>query len=201
MAHRSNRRNDWKKFSVGISEALGYAGEHLSKWAKMWMDEAVEDAIAQIDADWEGETHWKRESGKISSFGGDHFHPWYTGNLHDSVAGFITDKNNVIGRIHYMPQAATKPQTYDGPAGKFDHIVGREWAIMEANNARYYFLPGIQAKMVIGVPYAREVNESARHAGYIDELVTQFASNVEDYFTFRAGAYRTRVFVADKKKK
>ena len=198
---RTARHQDWKKFSVAMAETLGYAGEHLSGWAKMWMDEAVEDALAQIDADWEGETHWKRKSGKVSSFGGDHFHPWYTGNLHDSVAGFVTDKNRVVGKIHYMPQAATQPQTYSGPAGKFDHIIGREWAVREANNARYYFLRGIQAKMVVGVPYAREVNESPRHSGYIDELMTQFAANVEDYFTIRAGEYRTRVFVADKRKK
>lgn len=198
---RPFRRNDWKKFSVAMSEALGYAGEHLSNWAKMWMDEAVEDSLAQIDSDWEGETHLKRKSGKISSFGGDYFHPWYTGNLHDSVAGFVTDKNKLIGKIHYMPQAATQPQTYYGPAGRFDHIVGREWAVKEAHNANYYFLTGIQARMVIGVPYAREVNESARHAGYIDELMVQFASNVEDYFMIKSDGFRTKVFIADNKKK
>ena len=196
MARRTASRNDWKKFSVGIAERLGYAGEHLSNWAKMWMDEAVARAIDKIDADWPQHT----ETANGARFGGDHNHPWYYGQLHDSVAGFVTDKNRVVGSIHYMPQSAEHPQKYRGPAGSFDNIIGHEWAIREAQNARWYLLPGIQARMVIGVPYAREVNETGRHAGYIEELSTQFASEVEDFFTSRTGMYRTRVFVADKKK-
>ena len=78
---RYGRRIKWRKSVKGFTDALGYSGEHLTGWAKMWMSEAVEDSLAQVDAQWEGETHWKRESGKISSFGGDHFHPWYTGQF------------------------------------------------------------------------------------------------------------------------
>ena len=161
MARRTASHNEWKKFSAAVAERLGYAGEHLSNWAKMWMDEAVGKAIAQLDADWPQHT----ETSSGARFGGDHNHPWYYGQLHDSVAGFVSDKNKTVGSIHYMPTAATKPQTYKG------------------------------------VPYAREVDETGRHAGYIQELSAQFANEIEDYFASRAGEYRTRVFIADKKKK
>lgn len=186
----------WKKTIKGFSQALGYAGEHLSGWARGWMNEAVGNALSLIDADWEGETHWKRASGKISSFGGDHFHPWYTGQLHDSVAGIVSDKHRTVS-IQYMQQAATKPQTYEGQV-----IIGHDWAIRKAQDmARaLHFVPGIVASVVVGVPYSEKVDKMQRHRGYLRDLSVQFAANVEDYFTMRAGEYRTRVFVADTKK-
>ena len=204
---RSGRYNDWKKFSAGMAQALGNAGEHLSGWAKEWMNEAVQASLDAIDSRWPHHSEGRSYFGgsiKIlngAKFGGDHFHPWYTGQLHDSVAGFVTDKNNVIGSIHYMQQLATAPQTYKGPAGTFTNIIGREWAVREAQNATRFLLPGIQAKLVVGVPYARDVDETGRHSGYLDELVNQFATGVEDYFMIKADGFRTRIFVADNKKK
>lgn len=191
------RRINWRKTVRGFTDALGYAGEHLTGWAKEWMSEAVKDSLAQIDADWEGETHLKRESGKISSFGGDKFHPWYTGQLHDSVAGIVSDRNRIVYK-HFMPPAAIKPQTYNG-----ETIIGADWAERGAEDmARVlHFIPGVAASISVGVPYAIKVDEMKEHEGYMRELSTQFASNVEDYFMEKAGAYRTRVFVADTKKK
>lgn len=186
----------WRKAIQGFSDSLGYAGEHLNGWAREWMSEATEQALAQLDADWEGETHWKRESGKVSSFGGDHFHPWYTGQLHDSVAGIVSDRHRVVA-IRYMNQAAHKPQTFNGQI-----IIGHDWAIRGAQNiARALRLvPGIKSTITVGVPYAEKVDEMPRHAGFIRELSNQFASNVEDYFMIKADGFRTRFFVADKKK-
>ncbi len=198
---RSSKTAEWKKFSAAMSDTLAYAGEHLSGWAKEWMNEAVGQAISELDSQWEGETHWKRKSGKISTFGGSHDYPWYTGQLHDSVAAFVTDKNKLIGSICYMQQAATKPQTYDGPAGHFTHIIGREWAVREAAKAQYVFLPGVQARLVVGVPYARKVDEMPKHSGYLHDLHVQFSEWVVDYFTLKTEGYRSRVFIADKKKK
>lgn len=188
------RQIKWKKTVKGFSDALGYAGEHLTGWAKMWMSEATANALAQIDSEWEGETHWKRESGKISSFGGDKFHPWYTGQLHDSVAGIVSDQHRVIS-ISYMPQVAIKPQTYQGQI-----IIGHDWAQRQASimSRTLRLVPGIVATVVVGVPYADDVEAMPRHAGYQRELSNQFVSNVEDYFIIKAGEYRTRVFVADK---
>lgn len=194
---RYGRRVSWKKTVQGFTDALGYAGEHLTGWAKEWMSEAVKDSLAQIDADWEGETHWKRESGKISSFGGDKFHPWYTGQLHDSVAGIVSDRNRIVAK-HYMQPAAIKPQTYNG-----ETIIGADWAERGAENMErvLHFIPGVAASISVGVPYATKVDEMKEHEGYMRELSTQFASNVEDYFTMKAGGFRTRYFVADNKKK
>ena len=187
----------WHKTIQGFSDALGYAGEHLSGWAKEWMSEAVKYSLSEIDSDWEGTTHWKRDSGKISVFGGDHFHPWYTGNLHDSVAGIVSDKNKIVS-IQYMPQAATKPQTYNNQI-----VIGHDWAIRGARNVgrALHFVPGIMATVVVGVPYAEKVDSTSRHSGFIRELSNQFASSVEDYFYIKAGEFRTRFFIADKKKK
>lgn len=192
---RTKLTAEWGKASKAFAYALGYAGTHLSGWAKGWMSEASQQALSEIDASWEGETHWKRQSGKISVFGGDRFHPWYTGQLHDSVAGVVSDKNRIVS-INYMPPAATKPQTYMGQT-----IIGHDWAIEGARRAQYVFLPGIQAKLVVGVPYAAKVDESQRHSGFVRKLSAQFASSVEDYFTIKAQGFKTRVFVADPKKK
>lgn len=191
------RRVNWNKTIHGVTEALGYAGEHLNGWARMWMDDAVEQSLSEIDADWEGETHWKRASGKISSFGGDRAHPWYTGQLHDSVAGIVSDRNKVVS-IRYMPPAATKPQTYKGQV-----IIGRDWGERRAQDVArvLHFIHGIAATISVGVPYAEDVEQMSRHEGYMEELSTQFASSVEDYFIKRTDGFRTRAFVADKKKK
>lgn len=190
MAYKSNSIR-WKKSIQGFSYALGSSAEHFNKWARTWMSEAVQESLAQIDADWEGETHWKRASGKISSFGGDHFHPWYTGQLHDSVAGIVSDQHRVIS-IGYLPPSATKPQTYRGQT-----IIGHDWAIRGAQRiARSLrFVPGIKATLIVGVPYAEDVDESRRHAGFIRELSNQFAAEVEDYFMIKAEGFRSR-FVA-----
>lgn len=186
----------WKKTTQGFSDALGYAGEHLTGWARMWMDEAVTQALSEIDADWEGETHWKRESGKISSFGGDKFHPWYTGQLHDSVAGIVSDQHKVVS-IRYMQPSATKPQIYQGQI-----IRGRELAEEAAQRVArsLRFVPGVKATITVGVPYAEKVDNMPRHEGFIRYLNDQFTSKVEDYFYIRAEGYRTRFLVADKKK-
>lgn len=187
----------WRKTVQGFTDALGNAKEHLNGWGREWMNEAVKDALARIDADWEGETHWKRESGKISVFGGSRFYPWYTGQLHDSVAGIVSDRNRTVA-INYMTRFATKPQTYNGQV-----IIGHDWAIQEARKVEraLHFVPGIKATIVVGVPYAEKVDEMPRHAGFIRELSNQFASFVEDYFTIKAEGYRTRWIIADNKKK
>lgn len=186
----------WKKTTQGFSDALGYAGEHLTGWARMWMDEAVTQALSEIDADWEGETHWKRKSGKISSFGGDKFHPWYTGQLHDSVAGIVSDQHKVVS-IRHMQPAAAKPQTYQGQI-----IRGRELAEEAAQRVAkaLRFVPGVKATITVGVPYAEKVDNMPRHEGFIRYLNDQFTSKVEDYFYIKAEGFRTRFLVADKKK-
>lgn len=194
---RYGRSVKWKKTVQGCSDALGYAGEHLTGWAKEWMTEAVQQSLSQIDSEWDRHAEATSKSGKRMSFGGSHFYPWYSGNLHDSVAGIVSDRNKIVS-IQYMPEAADGIQTYGGLP-----IIGADWAVRGAQDLSrvLHFLPGVWASISVGVPYAEKVDKMPSHEGYIRELSNQFASNVEDYFTERAGAYRTRVFIADKKKK
>ena len=191
MAYKNDIR--WKKTVKGFTLALGKAGEHLTGWAKEWMSDAVRQSIDEIDADWEGETHWKRASGKISSFGGSKFYPWYTGQLHDSVAGIVSDKHKLVS-LHYMRPAATKPQTHNGQI-----IIGREWGERAALNAARVLrlVPGIKATLVVGVPYTDKVNESPAHQDFLRELAIQFASSVEDHLLIRAQEYRGRIIRPD----
>lgn len=188
----------WKKTTQGFTYALGDAGKHLSGWAKEVMKEATNSAISQIDSEWEGETHWKRKkSGKISSFGGDMDHPWYTGQLHDSVAGIVSDQHRTVA-IEYMPRSAIKPQTYQGQT-----VIGHDWAQRRARDIEraLHFVPGIKSTLIVGVPYAEEVNEMRRHHGFIQSLSGQFVGYVEDYFIGRAGNYwYNRTYVANTKK-
>lgn len=208
MSRRTSRYNDWKKASAAFAAALGDAGQHLSGWAKDLMGEAVASAINKIDEEWPRHSKVTLKAGRNRKgglrrggtriYGGDHDHPWYTGILHDSVAGFVTDKNRVIGSIHYMPQAATGTQTYKGQT----ILSGRIEAVREANNASRYLLPGIQARFVVGVPYARKVDEMGKHEGYLSNLSSEFADCVEDFFVARAGHYwYNRTYVANPKKK
>lgn len=192
---RTNTTAEWGKASKAFSYALFDAGVHLTGWAKNWMSEASREALDDIDKSWDEQSQKKSKNGKIMKFGGDRYHPWFTGTLHDSVASVVSDKNKTVS-INYMPARATSPQTYKGQM-----IIGQDWAMREARKAQYVFLPGIQARLVVGVPYAEEVNERAAHYDFIRELDAQFASSVEDYFTIKSEGFKSRVYVANTKKK
>ena len=92
------------------------------------------------------------------------------------MATVIMDRNRVMA-IRYMQDYskshATEDQTYKG-----QKINGREWAEIVAHRSAYVFLPGIQMKLIIGVPYAEEVDESPGHAGFIHEFEKYFASEM-----------------------
>ena len=182
MAVRQVRgRAEWKKFSAAFSEALGDVGEQMTNFGKMAISDSCQQWLKDLDAEWPHHTDWVRNSGKVSSFGGDHFHPWYYGQLHDSIFTRVAEKNRTVS-IHYMPPSATKPQhaTYKDAGQKYDRIVGAEFAAQESHNVQYVFLPGIQAQLVVAVPYARKVNELPQHAGYLDNLQAEFFSYIED---------------------
>ena len=196
MARRYVR---WKGETVkGFSDALSYAGEHLSGWARGWMHEAVKKSLSQIDSEWPHSSFKSKGTIVTNLFGGDKFHPWYSGHLHDSVVAIVSDKHRTVA-IEYMPPSAeTATQTYNGQT-----VVGRDAGEIAAMSAQrvLHFLPGTVASIFVGVPYADKVDDMPRHAGYIRELQNQFASSVEDYFMIKAQGFRTRIFIADKKKK
>ena len=164
----------------------------MTNWTKMIVKDFSREWLDKLDAEWPSGTMIQPNGAK---FGGDHNHPWYTGQLHDSIAIRVAQQNRTV-YLEYMRPSANKPQTYSGPAGNFSRIIGHEWAMEEARKAQFVFLPGIQAQVIVAVPYAREVNESSHHFGYLDEL-NRYTSELEDYLVAAMGEngeYRTRVF-------
>lgn len=194
---RSGSFSDWKKFSSAFSMNLGDCGEQITNWTRMLIKDFSKEWMEKLDASWPSGTMVQPNGAK---FGGDHNHPWYTGQLHDSVAVVVSERNKVV-HIQYMPPSANKPQTYRGPAGTYNRIIGHEWAMEEARKAQFVFLPGLQAKVIVGVPYARDVNNSSHHYGYLDEL-NLFSSDLQDKIVSVMGEneqYRSRVFKPRKK--
>ena len=182
---RYGRRVSWNKTYRGFSDVLFGAGAHLTNWAKEWMTDAVKESLREIDSEWPHTTTvtrigWGKNNVQSRSFGGDAEHPWYSGTLHDSVVGFVSDRGRIVA-IEQLPStpAATTDQTYKGMT-----INGVEYGNRAARNAARaaHFIPGIYGTLVAGVPYADDVNESARHEGFLDNLQAYFASQVEDYF-------------------
>ncbi len=196
---RSGRTAEWKKFAAAFSEQLGDVGEQLTSFAKIRLSDACQEWLDETDSEWP--QHTEMENG--AKFGGDHFHPWFYGHLHDSVAVRIADGNKTVA-VHYMPASADMEHTQHATASEagrsYDHIIGHEMAVQEARNAESVFLPGIQMQLIVGVPYARKVNESSRHSGYLDELRVQFFSHIEDTIEESIEPdFRNRVFKPKKK--
>lgn len=207
---RTSAHADWKKFAASFSYALGDCGEQLTNWAKtILLPDTCQKWIKKTDSEWPHSTlitkPGKTRTVVQQSFGGDRDHPWYYGQLHDSIAVRVAESNRTV-TVHYMPASATKPQhaTVQDAGQRYDHIVGAEFAVREVHNAQYYFLRGIQMQLIVGVPYARKVDESPRHYGYLMNLQADFFSYIEDaladVFEDNPSA-RSRVFRPKKVKK
>ena len=188
--YRPGRYHDWGKTSKGFSYALREAGYVMSDMTKLQMSTLAEEFLSELDAKW--------PQGRF----GDHDHPWYSGQLHDSIAIRIAQSNRTIAE-RFMPPAAIMPegepgifleedggQTMDGIAGS---ILGPDWARRALDNAALYshFLsPGIQVQLVIGVPYADKLNEGSegkygqpigKHRGFFDSITDDLIVKYDDY--------------------
>jgi hypothetical protein len=123
-----------------------------------------------------------------AKFGGDRNHPWYSGQLHDSVAVRLAEGDRVISII-YMPQSAQTSKdgkpflNEDGSqtAPGYDRIIGHIEAARRASQAniiRWGGSKALQGQLIVGVPYSGKVNESPRHEGYLEELEAQFNDGI-----------------------
>lgn len=183
---RDRQFNDWGKTYRSMSYHLLDAGKQLTEIGKRDFTYLAQEYLSEVDAKWPHST-LVTKPGKYGgvvqqSFGGDKDHPWYYGQLHDSVAVRIADKNRTVS-VSYMPTRATAPQhtsKSDG-VGEYKNIIGAEWAQIAAYNAQYYFLPGIQFQLIVGVPYANKVNDSGRHYGFADSLMDDLVYKIETY--------------------
>ena len=184
MASRTQRYHDWGKTSKAFSYALFAAGKHLTEIGKTDLTNVAREYLAELDAEWPRGSFKAKGTVVTNLFGGDKDHPWYTGQLHDSIAIRVADGNKTVS-ISYMPPSADGgPQHMSAEDGaRYDNIIGADWAVRASRNAQYYFLPGVQVQFIVGVPYTDKVNESGRHLGFFDSLSNELTSKVFDYFT------------------
>lgn len=191
MAKRSGYYHDWGKTYRAFSYALKGAGAEMAEDTKRDFDIMAKDYLKELDAQWPHGTTLKNGA----KFGGDHDHPWYSGQLHDSVAIRVAEKNRTIS-VHYMPPSPDTGEPQE--MGNIKDIVGVEWAHEVAEGkVPYYFLPGIQLQFVVAVPYTEKVNESARHAGFFEELSNGLINKADEWVN--SGVFRRRKYYADGK--
>lgn len=169
-----NGRASWGKTYKGFSQALSEAGRVFTEQGVRIFTKACEQWLIDNNAQWpRGEGGGTFKSGY---HGGNYYYPWYTGTLHDSIATVVSDRNRTLA-IRYMQDMsrshAQRNQTYKG-----QEINGRLWAEEVARRSQYVFLPGIQMRLVIGVPYAEDVDRSPAHAGFINEFQRDFGSTM-----------------------
>ena len=109
--------------------------------------------------------------------------PYYTGNLHDSIAAYVSRSGRII-RAHYMPQEATKPQhvTKLSATVSSDSLSKNIWGYREAINAVRRSRPlakGIGSTLFVAVPYAGAADETSSHPGYAEWLEETFGYEMD----------------------
>ena len=174
MAVKAGNRMYWGRASKGFAQALLDAGVTVKKKGAEILGTACDEAIKSLDWMWpRGANNGPYKSGFR---GGDADHPWYTGNLHDSVAAGVADGIRLLA-ASYMTPGAREDQRYRGTK-----INGAEEGQEAMIRAVHTFGPGVgglRAMMVIGVPYADEVNRMDEHYDFASELEDYFVGEVE----------------------
>jgi hypothetical protein len=187
--------------------AILESGKALNSIALEELRGVSEQYLKDQDAKWPHHSGSSSSTGKSQFFGGDKDHPWYSGQTHDSVAVRVA-QGNKTAHILYMPTSAYPPpgepgrylnpdgsQTMRGFSGG---IIGAELGRqVSEHNVSYYFLPGVQVQLVVGVPYANIVNESSRHMGFVDNLSNELFNYVYNWID-GGGLTRNTVIATDK---
>lgn len=195
MASRSAKYQDWGKTYKAMSQALLGSGKALNSIATVELQEVAHNFLKEEDAMWPHNSFISKGTVVTNLFGGDAMHPWYSGQLHDSVAVRIMQGNRIVSVQYMQPSPATgAPQHTE----KIKNIIGADWAheIAERHGARY-LLPGVQVQLIVGVPYAEKVNESTRHYGFADELANELFSRVNQW-VYSGGLVRPTIVADDK---
>lgn len=196
MAKRDKMYYNWGKTYKACSMAILKSGLALNQIALTELQDVARQYLKNTDAKWPHSSFISKGTVVTNLFGGDKFHPWYTGQLHDSVAVRIMQGNRISSVEYMTPSPATgKPQHTE----TIKNIIGVDWAheIAEGGGPRY-FLPGVQVQLIVGVPYAEKVNERGRHFGYIDSLANDLFTDVNTWIN-DGGLTRNVVIVADDK--
>lgn len=193
---RSELNQKWGKAYKGFAAYLDLAGEKIGAAAAKGLADAGAEFMANEDWDWPrgarfDATHLGRSVRGASTYasgyrGGDDMHPWYSGNLHDSIAVGVMQGTRILA-ARYMSPGATSTQTYNDSV-----IDGVSEGLEALQKAAHVFSAGssgrtLRSVMVIGVPYANEVNSSPTigwsdkpnsHIGYADFLQKEFYDTI-----------------------
>ena len=165
----------WGNTYKAFSKELLKAGEKITKQGETILTKACEDWLAEQNSNWP--RHYTMQSG--AQFGGDEYYPWYTGNLHDSVATRVSNNGRTIS-IRQMDPAAIIAQHDE----THDRIDGQVFGQMAAVRSARMGLPGLLAQLFIGVPYAEKVNEMDSHAGYVEVMQEDFVKYITGRLEF-----------------
>lgn len=173
MAQGSGMQYRWGKANKGFAEALLDAGTTISKKAAERLAYGIDEFLKNTDWEWpRGSNNGAYKSGYR---GGDADHPWYTGNLHDSIAGSVSEWSRVMA-VRYMPPGAKVLQSHNGVV-----VDGAELAREYIQRASHTFgkgMGGLVARLVVAVPYAEDVNESEAHYDFISPLEEDFINEI-----------------------
>lgn len=193
---RSELNKEWGKTSKAFATYLNLAGQTIGKQTAIGLAAAGAEFMANEDWDWpRGARYDTMHLGRnvrgsktyASGFrGGDAMHPWYSGNLHDSIAVGVMQGTRILAAT-YMKPGATATQTYNSSV-----IDGVSEGINALQRAAHTFAAGssgntLRAVMVVGVPYAEDVNSSPTlgwgdkpntHQGYAEFLQNEFYTTI-----------------------
>lgn len=189
LISRRSSSVSWGKTTKGFAEYLVMAGTTITPYAVKKLGEACEEFLATEDWDWPRGARFTamnlnsgkaiRASGAYSSGfrGGDAEHPWYTGNLHDSMAASVMEGTRVLA-IRYMNPGAYVLQSYRG-----NTVDGASLARVAAERASHTFIGGrfgstLRSVLTIGAPYAEELNQKDNHRGYVEYFEKEFSSTI-----------------------
>lgn len=175
MAVRPGNQMRWGKASKGFAEVLLDAGLTVTKHGAEMLGRGVDEFLKSTDWEW---PRGKNNGAYKSGFrGGDADHPWYTGTLHDSIAGLVADGARIL-YLQYMEPGATEDQRNRVSGEVYNGVILGQQA---AQRAAHTFGPGVgglRAILTIGVPYADTVNQSDAHYDFISPLEEDLVNEV-----------------------
>ena len=174
----------WGKTSKGFAEYLNVAGQTIGRATAKRLATVAADFLANEDWDWPrgqrfnvGGSMFGSRAYKSGFRGGDAMHPWYTGNLHDSMAVGVMQGSRIMASS-FMTPGATVLQSHEGRT-----VDGVTAGMNALQRAAHTFAPGssgetLRTVLVIGVPYAEKVNQMPGHEGYWDYFEREFVSSL-----------------------
>lgn len=154
LSARQQHEEGWRRASRSFAKELLAASRGVTRDAQQVMVNTTEDFLGYVQD--------KKEN-----------LPYYTANLHDSIAAAVYKDGHVI-RAKYMPKEATRPQTAAGRK----RIVGEE----EAFRAVRSFRPasrGVTGTLFVAVPYAEGADKESHHPGYLEWLEENFTISMD----------------------